>query len=65
MDSHRIEIAVENLCARGCREVTVIIERLDHGDPVEGTEMLSREERKAVLAELRAIMAVYDKPCDL
>lgn len=65
MDLRRIEIAVEALCARGCREVNIIIERLDHGDPVDGAEMLSQEERKAVLAELRAIMAVYDKPCDL
>lgn len=65
MNQHRINIIVEALCERGCLEVNSIIERLSAGDAVEGTTDLSDEERRQVLLELEAIMAVYDKPCDL
>lgn len=65
MDQYRINSAVETLCARGCQQVTCIIERLEQGEAVEGTEMLSHEELDQVKRELIAIMAVYDKPCDL
>lgn len=65
MDQHRIHIIVETLCERGCQEVNGIIERLSVGEPVDETQHLSREELDQVRRELQAIMAVYDKPCDL
>jgi len=63
MRSVRVETCVEALCQRGCREVGAIIVQLDAGEVVEGTDHLNSDERSAVLAELRAIMAVYDGPC--
>jgi hypothetical protein len=54
---------VEDLCQRGCREVTDIIRRLRAGEPVAGTEHLKQSELDAVLRELESIMAVYDDSC--
>ena len=65
MDQRKIDDCVERLCNRGCREVMAIIARLDAGEPVDGTESLAGEERRAVLEELRAIMAVYGGECPL
>ena len=65
MDRQKIDTCVEALCHLGCREVTVLIEQLEAGEVVAGSEDLSPEERRVVKTELEAIMAVYDKPCDL
>jgi len=54
--------AVESLCRRGCAAVREIIIELEAGRPVAETEALSVEQRRRVLAELKAIMAVYDEP---
>ncbi|OOZ39999.1 hypothetical protein BOW53_09455 [Solemya pervernicosa gill symbiont] len=65
MSREKIDHCVEQLCQRGCREVTLIIEQLDAGEAVEGTDHLDGSERHAVAEELRSIMSVYDGPCSI
>jgi hypothetical protein len=50
---------VEALALKGCTAIWRIIEDLEQGKEVEETAPLSEEERAAVLAELKSIMAVY------
>jgi len=59
MDQTKIDHCVETLSQNGCTEVWVIIGLLEHGLGMEETAALSLEERQAVLAELKSIMAVY------
>ena len=63
MHTPRVEHAVEALCHRGCRAVWEIIDTLEHGGGVPETAALSGAEVDAVVAELRAIMAVYTDSC--
>ncbi len=58
---HAVNEIVENLCNEGCKAVRVYIEQLEHNDPIELLEGLDEEEKSQVLAELRSIMAVYDR----
>lgn len=60
MDHSKISHAIETLCLKGCKEVSRIILALEQNEPVEDVQQLSEGERQAVLAELKAIMAVYD-----
>lgn len=62
-DAQKVEAAVEALCQYGCVAVRGIIDDLEAGREVAGTAGLSAAERAAVLAELQAIMAVYDGTC--
>ena len=64
MDQAKINSSIEALCHRGCREVTRIIGVLERNEPLPETDMLNSAERGEVLRELKAIMAVYDRPCD-
>jgi hypothetical protein len=64
MLSSRVERAVELLCHRGCRAVWGIIEELERGGSVPEADDLSRDERCAVAAELKSIMAVYADSCE-
>ena len=59
--SAKSQHCVEQLCAEGCQSVRAYIARLERGEPVPQVADLSHEERQQVLAELRAIMAVYDE----
>jgi len=61
--SARTSECIEALCQEGCRAVREHIAALEAGEVIAGTEALSEAERCAVLAELKAIMAVYDRPC--
>jgi hypothetical protein len=63
MDQAKINHCIETLCHRGCREVTRIIGVLERDEALTETDALDAEERGEVLRELRAIMAVYDRPC--
>jgi hypothetical protein len=63
MHNPRVEHAVEALCHRGCRAVWEIIDQLERGGAVPETVHLSGVEVGAVIAELRAIMAVYGDSC--
>lgn len=59
MDQKRIDHCVETLSHEGCTEVWRIIADLESGKEVAETNGLTAEERQAVLAELKSIMAVY------
>jgi len=50
---------VETICELGCERVNEIIDDLESGNPVKETSGLDSGERRLVLLELRAIMAVY------
>jgi hypothetical protein len=59
LDQRRIEFCVEALCHKGCKSVWRDIAALEDGLDLPETRELSPPERRAVLAELKAIMAVY------
>ena len=64
MDKVKIEKCVESLCQNGCTAVYATISALEkdlHSVPLNG---LAVSERQHVLEELKAIMAVYENPCD-
>jgi hypothetical protein len=65
MDKEKIDHCIEALCNRGCREVTRTIGIMERHETLPETAALTPEEHAAVLHELQAIMAVYDKPCDI
>lgn len=65
MDQEKINHCVEVLCNKGCREVTRTIGVMERNESLPETAVLTVEEHAAVLHELQAIMAVYDKPCDI
>lgn len=54
------EHVIEHLCRQGCASVRRAITEFEHGQRPRGTETLSTEQCSSVLAELKAIMAVYD-----
>lgn len=60
-DSSGIHQCVETLCQLGCDGVRRTIAALEAGQPVAQVEGLDAEQRQRVLAELKAIMAVYDR----
>lgn len=63
MNQDKINQCVEVLCELGCRTVSSIIRELEHGAPLAQTAHLDADERQAVLAELKSIMAVYGDKC--
>ncbi len=65
MDQAKIHHCIEVLCLKGCSEVTRIIGVLERNEAQTETDALDAEEREEVVRELRAIMAVYDRPCDI
>lgn len=60
--SGRVDEAVVRICELGCARVREIIRALAQGEDVPEAAHLCAEERAALLAELQAIMAVYDRP---
>jgi len=65
MLNHRVEHAVELLCHQGCRAVWGVIDALESGRPLPETAALDSAEIRAVLSELKAIMAVYRENCQV
>jgi hypothetical protein len=59
----RIELALESLCGQGCKAVWGIIASLESGQALPQTNGLSAYELETLLAELKAIMAVYAGTC--
>lgn len=59
--SEPVQACVEALCDNGCEAVRATIRALRDDLPVAQTEGLSEQQRRAVLDELIAIMAVYDR----
>ena len=56
-----LQSIIESICELGCDRVNEIIDALEHGSSVEETRGLDKSDQHQVLAELKAIMAVYDK----
>lgn len=61
MDKSLVAQCVERLCEQGCSEVRATIARLEANPGAVQMEGLSADERRLVLEELKAIMAVYDQ----
>jgi hypothetical protein len=59
--SVQIEHIVENICGHGCVYVRQVIDSLQAGDVASVKELSDTADSKKVLAELCAIMAVYDE----
>ena len=65
-----VDAQVARICDLGCRHVYRVIELLEDGRESEVVENLRPAVRAAVLAELKAVMAVYDAredgpPCQI
>ncbi|HBG95951.1 MAG TPA: hypothetical protein DDY14_11705 [Chromatiaceae bacterium] len=58
-----LEARLEAICARGCKRVGDDIAALERGHQLAETEGLNARERAWLLAELKAIMAVYGGSC--
>lgn len=57
---------LEAVCQCGCKAVLATISAMEAGETVPQTESLTVEQQALVLAELKAIMDVYDgKSCSL
>lgn len=60
-NSVKVHQCVEALCNNGCEAVRATIGALESGQDIKQTEGMEQDEREAVLRELQAIMAVYDR----
>jgi hypothetical protein len=60
-NSETVQQCVEALCGNGCEAVRATISALERDLPVALADGLNPEQREAVLHELKAIMAVYDR----
>jgi len=58
-----ITLVMESLCGDGCKAVWGVIDSLESGQALPQTEGLSPQELDTLLAELKAIMAVYAGTC--
>jgi hypothetical protein len=60
-----LEARLERICAKGCRLVWDDIAVLERGEELAETADLDGRERAWLLAELKAVMAVYGSRCSL
>lgn len=60
MSSEQVSQCIEVLCQCGCEAVRATITAMESGAVVPQVQTLSEEQRKMVLNELKAVMAVYD-----
>ena len=60
-----VEARVETLCQTGCRRVRQAIETLEQGGELPETRDLTPDQRRALLAELKSVMAVYGGACPI
>lgn len=60
----KIDKCVESLCHQGCSMVYRYISALQRDEEFPEVASLSRAERQSVLAELVAIMDIYDGSCE-
>lgn len=54
---------MERLCRKGCKAVWSDIDSLDSGLPIPEINGLSEPEVRAVVRELKSVMAVYEGRC--
>ncbi|HEY9149138.1 MAG TPA: hypothetical protein VIQ22_09000 [Gammaproteobacteria bacterium] len=60
MSSEQVSQCIEVLCQCGCEAVRATISAMESGAVVPQVQSLTEEQRRMVLDELRAVMAVYD-----
>lgn len=60
MNQKKVIQAIENICSLGCITVNAIIETLETGNKVQGTEDFTEDEKNELKNELKSIMAVYE-----
>ena len=60
MQNRHINRCIEAICQHGCQNVNSMILALEQGQELEETRGLSNREKSQVLAELRAVMKVYN-----
>lgn len=55
-----LDLQVERICNLGCAAVYRIIDGLERGEQLPELRSIRREDQARLLAELKAVMAVYD-----
>jgi len=55
---------IDALCNDGCKAVSRYIVEIERGDYPASMQLLTDAEKEIVLAELKSIMAVYDRCSD-
>lgn len=65
MNQQKINQCVEAVCGLGCRTVSAIIRDMERGVMPELAAHLDPDETRAVLSELKSIMAVYGDKCEV
>jgi 4-hydroxy-3-methylbut-2-en-1-yl diphosphate synthase IspG/GcpE len=60
VSSEQVSQCIDALCQCGCDAVRATISAMESGVEVPQVKTLSNEERRMVLDELKAVMAVYD-----
>ncbi len=63
MDQQKIDRALEIVGQMGCEKTREIIRQLDAGEEVHPCDQLSVDECRAMLGELKEVMAVYGDDC--
>ena len=58
-----VDSSVEMICSKGCRTVRDDITALERDELIQEVSGLTEAERRAVLMELKKIMAVYGDGC--
>ncbi len=63
MDQQKIDRALEIVGQMGCEKTREIIRLLDAGEEVHPCDQLSVDECRAMLMELKEVMAIYGEDC--
>ena len=64
MTSNHVQQRVEAMCQQGCDAVRSYIRAMEEKLPLSQLDGLDGNEKDRILTELKAIMAVYDRPRD-
>jgi hypothetical protein len=62
MTSNHVQQRIEAMCQQGCDAVRTYIRAMEDNVPLSQLDGLNHNEKDRVLTELKAIMAVYDRP---
>ena len=62
MTSNHVQQRIEAMCQQGCDSVRSYIRAMEDHVPLSQLDGLDETEKDRVLIELKAIMAVYDRP---
>ena len=62
MTANHINQRIEAMCQHGCQAVRSYIQAMESGLSLTQLEDITPQQRIQILDELKAIMAVYDRP---